>query len=173
MKFPIHSDFLESVRIEGGGLAPATIQRVSDRLAPSLDFSSPRLIIRVRPTSPIVVGSLIKYQGARFLMAAHAATDDYRSFWAFEATRLASWQTIVKTTDALTGLEKSAAKSTGVPIWVGWEIMTRQPYERQIGVSNEVTRVMTAADVQLNDIIDGQQVKRVNHSLGLNIAEVS
>lgn len=167
----MHDDFMESLW-KGNMPCPATVQRVSDRESPSLDFSAPRLIIRVRPSSLLNVGDIVTRQGVRFLLAKHSTTADYRSFWGFEADREVPWQTVQTTNHPLTNLPQANGLSAPTNLWVAWEIMTRQPYERDLGVSNELSRVLTAANVQLNDIIAGQQVKRVNHALGLTIAEV-
>lgn len=174
MQFPLHPTFQESVSIEGrSGSFPISFQRVSDRESPSLDFSTPRIICRTGRESLLTTGMVINRQGRRFLLADHSVTPDYKSFWAFEATRQVLWQQLVTTTNPLTNLPKSSALSAGTNIWVAWEIMTRQPYEREIGVQNELTRVLTSENVQVNHVINGQQVKRVNVALGLRIAEVS
>lgn len=173
LNFPLHDLFFEDVTLEEGGTFPVSIQRVSDREFPALDFSPPRLICRVRPQSLLHVGHVISRAGVRYVLARLSVTPDYRSFWMFEANRLVEWKKPITTTHALTGREKSAGMGPATSLWVGWEIMTRQPYERAIGVSNETTRIITGANVEENDLINGQQVKRVNEALGLKIVEVS
>jgi hypothetical protein len=173
MNFEMHDEFLEPIYNEAGAKLPSTWQRVSDRQFPALDFSPPRLIMRVRPNSIVQAGQLIRRGRTRFLLAAHQETPDYRSFWAFEANRLLTWKQQTSATDALTGLSKSDGWATNGEIWVAWEIMTRQPYEREIGVPNELSRLLTHQPIEINHTVDQQQVKRVNFALGLRVCEVA
>lgn len=168
-----YDDFMETVTLQRGFRIPMSIQRVADGDDPDMDFRAPRLACKVRPNSLMVIGDILKYQNNWYLAADRHETIDYRSFWLYKAERSVSWKRNATVTDPVTNLPVSAAPVELGPIWVTWETMSRQPVDRPLGVSNEVNRVLTVSDVRLNDLLDGQQVKRVNNSMGLRIVEVS
>lgn len=170
--FGLYSDMMETVTFENGIDIPMSIQRVQDGDDPDLDFRSPRYIGKVRSQSMAQPGAVIDYLGEKYILTQRAKTPDYRTFWLFKADRLITWKRPGAVVDAVTGLTRSTTLTTMGTTWASWEIMSRQPIDRQLGISNEVSRLIVTVPVQLNDVLDGQQVKRVNDSMGVRILEV-
>ena len=172
IRFGLYDDFMETVQLENGVRTPGVIQRMMDGDDPDLDFRTPRLVLKTRKHSMIQPGMVIKHLDTHFIVTTRSPTIDYNTFWLFQADRQVLWERQTPVNDPLTGLVRSESKTPLGNIWVSWEIMARQPIDRQLGVSNETNRVLVGAAVQLNDVIDGQQVKRINESMGVKILEV-
>lgn len=173
MRVPLFRDMMETVMLGRGFPVPMSIQRVMDGDDPDLDFNTPRLVAKTRKTSMLVAGDIVEYQDGHYIVARRSHTPDYNSYWLFQANRQVTWKRKVTVKDPLTNLDKSESLDpVGPDIWVAWEIMSRQPVDRELGLSNEVTRVLTVEDVQIGDVLNGQQVKRLNKSFGVTIAEV-
>lgn len=172
----IEEGFYEPLWIEGGAQSRGVIQRSSDAETPALDFSNPRLICRVRYDSLLQVGQVVRRQGGeRFLLAEHSRTPHHRTFWMFTTHRQATWKRMGTTTDALTGLAKAstlADVASPAGIWVGWEAITREAFDRDMRVREELVRVITGENVQLGDRIGDQTVKRIQPVLGINLVTV-
>lgn len=170
--FSLFSDMMETVVLESGVPVVMSIQRVMDGDDPDLDFNTPRLVAKTRKSSIVKVGDTLAYQDRHYIVGRRSHTPDYNSWWLFEGARRVRWERHEVITDTLTQLPKSSSPVHLGDVWMAWEIMARQPLDRDLGISNEVSRVITGEDVQLGDLVDGQQVKRVLNSMGLRIVEV-
>lgn len=169
---PLDDRMMETVKVERGFPGLMTIQRVDEGDSPDLDWRAPRVVGKVRPKSLIVAGDIVEYEGYRYLCGTRGITPDYRSFWLFLVDRQVDWEIPTTVNDVLTGLPKSSGWSTPKKIWVGWEVVLRQPQDREINIQNEVTRIITNEPLSLNDRIGGQQVQRIMSGYGVTIAEV-
>lgn len=171
MRLRVQQDerFKEAIRIEGGPEVTGSIQRASDAETPALDFSNPRLMLRVGLHSLVNTGDVIRRVGSdeRFVVADHSRTPWYRTYWLFTAHRQVLWQAPVSSVEPLTGLPQDNSWSAGEDIWVGWEIVTREQLDRQLNTREELYRVVTGREVALNDQIAGHRVKRINEALGI------
>ena len=172
IRFPLYDTFMEQIELENGVRVPGVVQRMMDGDDPDLDFRTPRMLLKTRKNSMVAPGMIIKHLQNHFLVADRSPTSDYNTYWLFQADRRVEWRRQTPITDTLTGLVKSEEQTLVGEIWVSWEMMARQPIDRQLGVSNETNRILVGANVLLGDIIDGQQVKRVNESMGVKILEV-
>jgi hypothetical protein len=57
-------------------------------------------------------------------------------------------------------------------IWVMWDMIRREAPDFAMHISEEKNLVVTGYAVQLHDTLDGQEVKRCNQALGVNILQV-
>lgn len=163
----------EPLEIIGGAKTRGVIQRASDMETPPLDFSAPRLICRVTHNSLLQTGQVVRRRGGQhYIVADCSSTPDYRTHWLIVATRLAVLKKPVSTTDALTNKTKQSGFDSGNPIWVAWEAVTREAFDRDMRVREELSRVITGAGVDFGDLIDDQMVKRIQPVLGVNLITV-
>ncbi len=174
MKYPVHNQLHEWLSIESGGEARGSIQRPSDNETPALDFSSPRLTLKVRNESLVRTGQIVRRRGGnRYLVADHGGTGDYRTHWLFQCNREVQWERVATANDALTGLPQATGSRTSLgSLWVVSEMITREDFDRSLRTREEKYRIITGANVIENDLIDGLIVKRVNPVLGVRVLTI-
>lgn len=146
---------------------------------PNFLFSFPRLVLRTPADAPVVPRDLIQDEfGRRHLVAAYdavalAGAKVYQGFQLFQVDREVSWTRAATTTDLLTGLPKPGGSPTSLgPIRAGFEVSGREFPDRASNAREETIRVITGANVLLNDKVDGKIVKRVTSAFGITIAEI-
>lgn len=166
--------FLTDLKTSAGSRFRGTIMPASDLEGSSFDFSSPRLILRVRSDALVGVRDMILSQtGERFLVAEHyAAEAGWRSHRLFKAERQLTWRRPTKTIDPVTKLEKASGGTDMGLIWATTEIARRQFSDPGLKVPIERLSIVTNALVRANDTLDGMSVTRVNTELGLSILEI-
>jgi hypothetical protein len=142
------------------------------------DFSTPRRLLRVSPdclvkTLDVIVDDMDRY----FLVADHDGSFtrnivEYRSHMLIPLTKKVTWEREVSVIDPLTRLPKSAGKTLIGEIWILEERINREQADGTIRVKEEGFTVFSSAKLELNDILDGLVVKRVNIFRGVYLAEV-
>lgn len=168
----------EMVRADGFPFK-ATVIPQKDDPGVSYDFSEPRISIRVRHDSVVNVGDIVlDPAGRRYLLATHDEPSIqnqilYRTHLAYPINKTVAWERPsggVK--DPLTGLSKGGGRDKIADIEVLIEMFGREDMDFAIKVREQTRRLITAAPVQLNDIVDNMIVKRVDKQLGIWVAEI-
>lgn len=170
----VGTGMFEPVQIEGGARTRAILQRPPDIDRPGAEYTYPSPTLRVKPDSLIQDGSVIRTQaGVRYLVAGHSATLDWVTHHLFRCDRQVTWARYTSTTDPVTQLQVTPATPTtiGFP-WVMWEKVRREFTDLTLRVDQENHLLATGENVQLNDVIEGMTVKRVNRALGVTIVEL-
>lgn len=167
------SRLFEPVWILNGPTTRAIVQRPPDIDRPGAEFTHPSLTCRVRRGSLLRTGQVVTLQGgSNYLVTNHSETADWVTHHLFRCDRQVSWSRVTTTIDPLTQLEKSSGSSPLGNVWVLWEKMRREFTDLSMRIAQENHLMVTGADVQLDDLIDGMRVKRVNYALGVNVVEL-
>lgn len=167
--------FLQTLTTEIGSEFRGAVIPVSDQQGSAIDFSAPRLILRVRGEALVKSADVIQTDsGARFIVADHfEAEAGWRAYKLFSAERQMVWKRPSRAVDVLTGLAKAAGAPTTVGnVWVTDELARRQFSDPGLKVPIERTVIITNSPVLPNDTLDGKSVTRVNQELGLYILEI-
>jgi hypothetical protein len=138
-----------------------------------MDFTLPRLLLKVPHDSLIKSGEVVqRLDGSYLLLAENSRTPWYISLWGFTANRQVLWGRQKTVLEPVTGLQRSAEMVPNGEHWVAWEMISREPVDRAMKISDEINRVLTNQPVALGDQLAGQTVRRLVKTLGLNIAWV-
>lgn len=167
--------FLSDMRTLAGGAFRGTIMPATDQEGSSFDFSTPRLVLRVRQDAIVRTRDVITTQsGERYIVADHYAGEPgWRSHRLFRAEKLMSWKRPVSGLDVVTGLPKAGGTPTDKgQIWVTTEMARRQFSDPGLKIPIERLVIVTGSEVLANDTLDGKSVTRVNVELGLSVLEI-
>ena len=165
--------FRETFVTEAGIPFLGTLFPADEGDVPSYDFSTPRLFLRVGPDCPARTRSILVDQHDRyFLLADHDLTNHYRTHRLFQLTHEVPWSRVTTVKDALTGLARRTGESNLGPLRCLIEMYGRETPDPGMKVKEEVRRVITGAEIQLGDKIDGMIVKRLDPVLGVFLAEI-
>jgi hypothetical protein len=137
------------------------------------DFTLPRRQLLTSITSPARPGMIIKDGLRKYLLIdrAEKTRNMTRVFSLAEVTQTAAWSREEQSTDLVTGLDRSYAKTDLGMIEVVWELMQVQSDSEAQGGSKY--RVLTGATLQLGDMLDGKVVKFVQQVQGITYGEVN
>lgn len=168
--------FYEPVLVHNGPETRAIFSTASEKDQPNFEFSAQKLVVRAQRDSLLSAGMVIQRTktGDRYLLADHTTTPTYKVFRTLKVTRLVAWTRQITAVDPLTNEVRSdgiVPQSMG-SIWVLWDMIRREAPDFGFQVAEEKNLVATGEDVQLDDLLDGQEVKRVNRALGINIIQV-
>lgn len=142
------------------------------------DFSFPRRLLRVSADCKIKTRDVIRdVLNRHYLVADHDGSFaynviEYQSYMLIPLVKRVSWQREASVTDPLTKLAKSAGKQDLGMIWILPERVGREMADNTMRVKEEVETVFTAHELELNDIVDGMSVRRINVVRGVYLAEV-
>lgn len=168
--------FFEPVVVHNGPETRAIFSTASEKDQPNFEFSAQKLVVRVQRDSLLNAGMVVQRTktGERFLLAEHTLTPTYKVFRTLKVTRLVAWTRQVTSVDALTGEVRvnSITPQAMGNIWVLWDMIRREAPDFGFQIAEEKNLVATGEDVRLDDMLDGQEVKRVNRALGVNIIQV-
>ena len=170
--------FESTFKTDAGFPFPGVILPLNEG-SPSLDFITPRWVIRIRETSPVITGAVILDPANRRFLMGNADTgiaDNeilYRTHILFPATHQMTWEREVSTIDPLTQLKRTSSSRQDLgTMWVMQEQIRREPLDLTMRVKEETHKVVTNMEVLLNDIVDNRIVKRIDNILGLYIIEL-
>lgn len=144
----------------------------------SMDFAVPRHIFRVRKNSLANTGTnIVAPNGLRYVMADHdtAIADNeilYRTHRVFRLNKMVKWEREQSIIDPLTQLEKGTGRVLLQNLWVMDEIMQREEIDLSFRIKEQARKVITGADVRLNDIVDDMVVRRVDEVFGIKLLEI-
>jgi hypothetical protein len=168
-----------SLLVRSDGLEfEGTIFPAEEGSVPSYDFSSPRLLLRLdHDAIPQTRDTIFDAFGRAFLMADHGETiigntKLYRVHRLFELTHTVPWERNVTVADPLTGLARSTSRQLLGNITCQIEMYGRERSDPQMRIKEEVRRLVTGANIQLNDFVDNMVVKRKDLVLGVWLAEI-
>lgn len=171
--------FTTILTTEGGLPFAGKILPAGEGDIPNFLFSFPRLLLRVAPDCPVSATDIVEDDFGRFHLVADYAAGAlagemiYRTHQLFQVDREVTWTRQVTTTDALTGLAKTSGTPTTLgPIRITTEIAGREYPDRQSNAKEESIRIITGAEIQLNDKVDGMVVKKVFTAFGVYVGEV-
>lgn len=146
---------------------------------PTSVFVLPRIALRVRLDEPVKSGELIRDRFNRlFIVADHdlnlSANDLVSRVHAlFQANQRVDWSRQVKTQDPITKQDVGLRTEDLGSIWVSIENFTRADNDAGTRVTIDRLRCVSAEPVQLNDLVFGRTVRRVQYTLGVYISEIS
>lgn len=155
-----------------GSILPA-----SEGALPTDTFAEPRLIMRVRRDEPVKAADVVTDGwGRKFLVGDHDLhfIGDHRAFRAhklFRMTHQLSWKRLQTTIDPVTGQARGSGEIELGPIWCAHEVYGREQADFGLRVLEDRTRVITGAEIALNDKIGDATVRRLTHIFGVWIAE--
>lgn len=151
------------------------IQPIEDQKLYNDDYFYHRQILRVEPNLPKLAGQVIlDHIGQHFLLGALDTTVHYVSYQMYLCTDIVTWRRETAVVDTLTGLQKSVGEAPVGPgqFWGLVELLNREVSSRNIKAAEETKRVLTGEPVQLNDVVNGMRVKKINMSHGIRVLEV-
>lgn len=165
--------FQEIFEHENGFRFHATLQPIRDMKIYSDDYFPIRQILRVYSSSNVHAGDVIQNKlGERFLLGEYDKRDIYTGFRCYPVNMQVRWEREMSNLDPLTGLPKGTGRTLLGMIWVLSEIVSREERGSHIKTKEDVKRVLTGADVQLNDYLDGEKIVKLNPALGIKQLEV-
>lgn len=169
----IPARFQQELSTDAGFVFMGTISTAPEGNAPAAEYTNPRLWLRVSPELDLAAGAeIIDELGRRFLTAEHeTAAHVYRTFKLVPLTVQVTWTRVGTVIDPLTRLEKSAELQNLGPIWISRDPSARIFFDPQMHIAPNRVSIATGKDVQLNDMVDGKTVKRINQVLGVRLAE--
>lgn len=143
------------------------------------DFSFPRRLLRVSDDCQIKTLDVITdVMGRHYLVADHDGSFaynvvEYRSHMLIPLNKQVTWEREMSIIDPLTKRPKGVGKTTlGSSVWILQERVNREQADTTMRVKEEVLTVFTASKFELNDIVDGMVVKRINVVRGVYLAEI-
>lgn len=150
------------------------IQPLSDGGATTTTYLEPRHAMHTRPDEPVNVRDIIiDAFGQRYLVADHGARAGLQKvFRLFHLTQQMSWRRPFTVTEPITGLERNLGDKEIGPIWVATEIYGREEVDRGLHIGMDRMRIITGAELTLNDKIDGMMVRRIATTYGVTVAEI-
>lgn len=163
--------FEQRLKLDGGPHFMGQFLTIPDTTRVS-NFNSARRILRCSLTSPVTAGAtVVDTVGIYWLVGEHGVSvSDHHYFKLFQAELTLTWTREGVYENAITGVKKS----TG-PTALG---TIKGTYERQATtidgtlVEEGKNLLITNAALLVGDFIDKRRVVRVDHQIGLYIAEV-
>lgn len=153
------------------------IDTPADRQMPSYQFTYPRRILRTGMASMAKVGDIMRApNGAYYLLSDNDEgmvydTRLYKTFRLFTLDQELPWSRPRKGTDPLTGVEvEQTAEDLGT-IRCALEAL-KEDVDRVMHIYADRFHIITNVDLQMNDVVGGRVVKRLNPNLGVMFAEV-
>lgn len=171
------SRFETEFRHDDGRRFLGVIDVPTNREPPGNQFTSPRRLLKARPEALVQIGDvIITPAGVRFLVAANGDgldgdTPIYRSYRLFQMDRQVDWSRISLIIDPVTRQERESGSISLGTLWCCFEPL-REDNDRVFRVREDRQRMITGADLKLNDQVGPYVVKRVDHLLGVTVAEV-
>ncbi len=145
---------------------------------PTSVFVAPRIGLRVKPGMPVAARDTFTDPAGRVLIAGNwdlplsAGIGWSRCHVLFQATDLVTWKRRETKPDPVTRqLISDGPPVEKGPIWVSIESYTRGDEDPGLRITTDRLRIITGAPIRLGDIINDKTVKRLNHTLGVSIAE--
>lgn len=155
------------------------IHPVNPTALPTSVFILPRVALRTRPQEPVAARDLFRDPAGRIMLVAdHDQVVDAGSvlskvFALVQMTELVPWTRREEKIHPVTKQRQSDGPPRELgPIWVSIENYTRGDSDAGIRVTTDRLRCITAAKLQLGDVVRDAVVKRVNTALGVTVAEI-
>lgn len=168
-----HHRFQRPLRTTTGTQFQGTIFTIDRTPGMAGSFIETRLILRVRPETPVSVGSVVYDEmGRTFLMAEHGQTPGEKTFRLFDVQGNVSWKRASTINDVVTGLPKTVSETELGPIWAALETYGQERTDLGLRLSEEKRRVITGSQILLNDRVDNALVRRVWSVFGIQIGEI-
>jgi hypothetical protein len=139
-------------------------------------FYTPRRVLNVRPSCGINAGDMIYDTSGRVMLAAWAGDDEAQGafsalFKLFDLDQQLVWSRSVTVADPVTGLMRDTTSQALGTFWGTLELLG--PDITSLSALSRY-RVLCSAAIQLNDRINGTlTVRRIEHAMGITIAEVA
>lgn len=171
----LNTDRFETTFIREDGVpVRGVLQPVQDQKIYNDDFFENRQLFRVRPEMPVSSGQVLTSSyGVHYILGSRDVTDFYINFQAYPCNKQVVWMREVPELDLLTGLPISTGAPTTLGnIWVVDEQLIKETRSPQMMTKEDVSRIITASQVLVGDIIDDRKVRRVNSAQGIYILEV-
>lgn len=167
-------NFSEIFNHQEGWRFTASLQPIKDMKIYNDDYFEVRQILRVPDPTRVQPGDCIWQRPDIGYLLGHYEDRPglYRAFRCYLLTGQAKWERQVTVIDPLTQLPKGAGKEDLGMLHIVSEVVAREERGGDIKVREEVKRVLTGSPVQLNDLINGEKVVKVNETLGIRVLEV-
>lgn len=152
---------------------------VSPTQLPTSVFIAPRIGLRCRLHEPVAPGDLARDAAGRVLLVGYhddtisGAQPFSKTFALFQMTQLVSWARRSETVDPVTQqpVALGAPAELG-PVWISLESYTHGDEDPGLRITTDRLRAITAAPLQLGDLIGDKTVRRINRTLGITVAEI-
>jgi hypothetical protein len=155
----------------------AVLDEPATGVPPSISFTSPRRLMRVRTPSQAREGLGVQTpHGTRYLTARHGASELpdnelFESFQLYEITHTLLWERRVFEKHPVSHAEVDRGYLPMGTVFGAIEPQ-REIYDRGFSASFEAARFITNAPVLKDDRVADRKVTRVDHMLGLNIVDL-
>ena len=168
--------FETTLLTEQGYPIRGTVQPIEDMKIYPDDYNYVRTLFRTRPPFELQAGMVLKdLSGQRHILGTWdvgygAAGIIYRSFVMYPCNVQVAWDRPTTTKDSLTGVPRGKGITPLGPIWALKEVLVREAPVNT--VQEELFRVVVGADVDIQDLIDGKRIRKINMAHGVRILEV-
>lgn len=169
----VPSAFRERWRTDAGSYIQGVRGRpeTSDSGSEGGAFPTTRLTFRVSPASPLRGGVVIvSPEGDRYLTIGTGAGSVSRLYRLLALDRRVSWKRVVTDIHPVTKQKVSSGEQELGPIWISLSALGE--IEEAGKFDRNLYRVVTNADLRLNDTVDGMTIKRVQKLHEVTVAEV-
>lgn len=164
--------FESRIQIENGQAFYGQFLEIPDTTRVS-NFNSARRLLRTSRNSTVQIGQIIvDAYGIFWMVGEHGQSENrHHYFKLFQADLQLSWERETTEESLLTGLKGGIAR-----VLVG---QIRGTYERRTDETGSAfpdepaNLFITNADLKRNDLVDNRKVIRIDHQLGLTIAELA
>ena len=148
------------------------------RNLPDTSFVYPRRFLRVSKNAQVGITDVIRTPGGDHYLVAEHGTEEFggdvvsKQFRLFKVDKQISWKRKATVVDPVTGLAKQIGDTLLGTIWCALAPIRME--EDSIHIAKRVYRLITGAQIQVDDIVDNRLVVRnVETLLGVSIAEVA
>ena len=168
-KFDTQFDVIEN----GSGVFFGALEDIDLPEGSTINWVAPRRILKVAPNLHIKPRMVIQSRaGLKYMIANHSPSntsmgDPFTAYRLYQVGGVAELIRRTSTTDVRTGLEKEGPPTDPIDIYVSYEPL-QEAFDRELRIPNEKVRLITNAEIQRSDRIDGEQVIEVHNALGLS-----
>ncbi|WP_419902127.1 hypothetical protein [Kiloniella sp.] len=140
-----------------------------------INFVTPRRVLEVSPNTKITVRTTFKAPDRKVYLTADNGSisqqlEIYKTFRLFEMQQLLPWSTKIKTKNPVTGLEETTSNSPSTPIYTTLEPLSDE--RDSLKIPGRRFRLITGADLKVDDKVGAYTVTKIDTLLGVTIAEV-
>lgn len=159
--------FLTTMQIDNGQRIRVSLWGMSDT---NSDTSPMRRLMRVKPGTPVSPGDVVySSSGQTWLVGEHGHASTYTVMKLFEANRKGLWERPSSSENTVTGLQSGGTATNNGQ--VNFLLEPAGAAEDQLNIPEAEYQLITNADVQEGDRVDGLTILRADELLGLMVCE--
>lgn len=138
------------------------------------NFLSTRRYLRVKPDTIVRTNDVVLANGVKFIVAEHGDSFHVdvlnKYFKLFQVDQELNWQRRETYKDPVTGIMKTDLVNETTKVYLSTQ--PRSPIEDRMHIPTPQIVAICNADVQLDDLIGGYIVTKVDHVLGTHLVEL-